>query len=204
LRKAASAALLLAAALGSMPVAAQVLYKWIDESGKTQYSDRPPKNFKGELTRIETETEKTTLPPSPPPAAPSGAPAAGAATKATPAPVNEGIGARRKATRIRLEERLAKARENVDTAKKALAQSESPEPEERQVIQQRAATGGMHGMAARSNCRWEGSGNQKWLMCPTAVPTPEYHERVGRLEEDLKKAEKELADAEEAWRRGVD
>jgi len=202
LRKAVSAALLLAAALGSMPAVAQTLYKWIDESGKTQYSDRPPKNFKGEVIQIETETEKTTLPPTPP--GPPAIPAAGAATKAAPAPVTEDIAAKRRATRVRLEERLVKARANVDAAKKALTLSESPEPEERQVIQQRAATGGMHGMAGRSNCRWEGTGNQKWLMCPTAVPTPEYHDRVARLEEDLRKAERELADAEQAWRRGVD
>jgi hypothetical protein len=195
---------LLAAALGSMPAAAQTLYKWIDDSGKTQYSDRPPKNFKGEITRIETETEKTTLPPSSPPPVPPAPPASGGATKAAPAPVTEDIGAKRRATRVRLEERLVKARANVDAARKALTQSESPEPEERQVVQQRAATGGMHGMAGRSNCRWEGAGNQKVLMCPTAVPTTEYHDRVARLEEDLRKAERELADAEEAWRRGVD
>ena len=201
MRKAASAALVLAAALGAAPLAAQVLYKWVDDQGKTQYSDRPPKNFKGEVSRIETEVDKTTLPPSPQPAPP--APAGGAATKA-PAPATEDIGAKRRATRARLEERLSKAREKVDTAKKALAQAESPEADERQVVQQRAATGGMHGMAPRSNCRTESAGGKKWLMCPTTVPSTEYHDRVGRLEEDLRKAEEELAAAEQAWRRGVD
>ena len=203
MRKGASAALVLAAALGAAPLAAQVLYKWVDDQGKTQYSDKPPKNFRGELTRIETEVDKTTLPPSPPPVPPA-APAGGAATKAAPAPATEDIGAKRWATRVRLEERLAKAREKVDSAKKALAQSEAPEVDERQVVQQRAATGGMHGMAPRSNCRWESAGNQKWLMCPTAVPSTEYHDRVARLEADLRKAEEELAAAEQAWRRGVD
>lgn len=203
MRKAASAALVLAAALGAAPLAAQVLYKWVDDQGKTQYSDKPPKDFKGELTRIETEVDKTTLPPSPPqPALP--ARAGGTPTKAAPAPATEDIGAKRRATRARLEERLSKAREKVDTAKKALAQAESPEADERQVVQQRAATGGMHGMAPRSNCRTESAGGKKWLMCPTTVPSTEYHDRVGRLEEDLRKAEEELAAAEQAWRRGVD
>jgi hypothetical protein len=64
--------------------------------------------------------------------------------------------------------------------------------------------GGMHGMTERSNCRVEGSGNQKILMCPTSVPTEEYRERVARLEEAMRKAEAELEAAEVAWRRGVD
>ena len=203
MRKAASAALFLAAALGAMPAAAQVLYKWVDESGKTQYSDRPPKNFKGEVTRIETEVEKFTLPPSPPPAAPaSSAPAAAPAKTVAPAPA-EDLAAKRRATRARLEGQLAKAREKVDAAKKALAQAENPEPEDRQVIQQRAG-GGMHGMTARSNCTVEGTGKNKVVMCPTMVPTEEYRDKLARLEEDVRKAEDDLAAAEQAWRRGVD
>jgi hypothetical protein len=203
LKAASAAALLLAAALGAAPLAAQVLYKWVDDQGKTQYSDKPPKKFKGELTRIETEVDKTTLPPSTAPASPA-PPAGGAATRAAPTPAGEDIAAKRRATRARLGDQLAKARAKVESAKKALAQAETPEVDERQVVQQRAATGGMHGMAPRSNCRWEGAGNQKWLMCPTAVPSTEYHDRVARLEEDLRKAEEELAAAEQAWRRGVD
>ena len=196
MRKAASAAFLLAAALGMAPAAAQVLYKWIDESGKTQYSYWPPKNFKGEVTRLETEVEKTTLPPTvqPTPVAPPAA--------KTLAPVDD-IAARRRATRVTLEARLTKARANVEASKKALAQAETPEPDERQVIQQRAS-GGMHGMTGRSNCRVEGTGKTKTIMCPTMVPTEEYRDRVARLEENLRKAEEELAEAERAWRRGVD
>ena len=199
MRKAASAAFLLAAALGAAPAAAQVLYKWVDESGKTQYSDRPPKNFKGEVTRLEMEIDKSTLPPAVQPAQVPVAPPAG---KAQPAPV-EDIAARRRATRATLEARLDKARANVEVAKKALAGAETPEPEDRQVIQQRA-NGGMHGMTARSNCRVEGTGKNKILMCPTMVPTEEYREKIARLEENLRKAEEELVEAQRAWRRGVD
>ena len=200
MRKAASAALLFATALGVLPAAAQVLYKWIDESGKTQYSDRPPKGFKGEVTRIETEIDKTTLPPSS--SQPLPAPPAAPASKAQP-PAAEDIVAKRRATRTALDVRLGKARANVEAAKKALANAQTPEPEERQVVQQRAS-GGMHGMTARSNCKVEGTGKTKTLMCPTMIPTDEYRDRVARLEEDLRKAEEELADAERAWRRGVD
>jgi hypothetical protein len=202
LPKAASAAFLFAAALGAWSASAQVLYKWVDQSGKTQYSDRPPKNFKGEVTRIETEVEKTTLPPSVQPtpvATPAPATAAG---KVQGAPVVD-IAAKRRATRATLGARLDKARLNVEEAKKALAEAESPQPEDRQVIQQRTS-GGMHGMTARSNCRVEGSGKTKTLMCPTMIPTEEYRDRVALLEEALRKAEKELEEAERAWRRGVD
>jgi hypothetical protein len=59
-------------------------------------------------------------------------------------------------------------------------------------------------MAPRSNCRVEQAAGRKWLMCPTSVPTQEYHERIARLEANLRKAEEDLAAAEEAWRRGVD
>jgi hypothetical protein len=119
-------------------------------------------------------------------------------------PVDD-IGAKRRATRERLEARLARARDNVEAAKKALSQSEVPQDDERQVVQQRQGKGGMHGMTGRSNCRTEtGKDGRKFLMCPTAIPTPEYHERVAALEANLRKAEDELAEAEEAWRRGVD
>lgn len=182
----------------ALAASAQVLYRWVDADGKTHYSDRQPKGFKGEVTRIETEVEKSTLP------APKAAPAA-PAEGAKPAAAAPDIAAKRRATRARLEARLTRARDNVEAAKKALHESEVPQDDERQVVQQRQSKGGMHGMTGRSNCRTEvGKDGRKTQMCPTFVPTPEYHERVARLEEDLRKAEEELADAEEAWRRGVD
>lgn len=204
MRKVASAALVLAAALGAAPLAAQVLYKWVDDQGKTQYSDKPPKGFKGEVTHIETEVDKTTMPPAPAPSAPARV-APRAAESVEPVPATEDLLTKRRATRARLDARLTQARLKADRARKALEQADTPEPEERQVVQQRSAGGGMHGMAPRSNCRVEiAAGGRKIMMCPTAVPTPEYHDRVARLEADLRKAEEELAAAELAWRRGVD
>jgi hypothetical protein len=202
LRKATRLTLFLAAMLVAGTATAQVLYKWIDDQGKTQYSDRPPKNFKGELIRIDTtEGDKTTLPPAAPPAPAKPASAAPANIKITPI---DDVAAKRRATRTRLEEQLTKAREKVASAKAALEQAQVPEPDDRQIVQQRTAGGGMHGMAPRSNCRVEGSGATKTLMCPTFVPTPEYHEKITRLEEDVRKAEDDLSAAELAWRRGVD
>ena len=72
----------------------------VDENGKTQYSDRPPKNFKGTVTPIETEIEKTTLPPAtsqpPAPAVPAQPAAAHKPPAAAP---GEDIAAKRRATR---------------------------------------------------------------------------------------------------------
>ena len=111
MRKAASVALLLAAMLGASLAAGQVLYKWVDEQGKTQYSDRLPKGFKGEVTRIETEVEKATLPPAIPPAqAPAAAPVTGKAAAA------DDIAAKRRTTRARLEERLERLLKDTSVA----------------------------------------------------------------------------------------
>jgi len=195
-----AASLALALALAAVPAVAQTMYKWVDADGKTQYSDRPPKGFKGELTRIEAENDtKPTLPRVLAPA-----PAPDAVDKAKAAKPDD-ILAKRRAARAQLEARLARARDNVDAAKKALEASDTPEPGDRQVIQQRSASGGMHGMTGRSNCREETTKDgRKIAMCPTTVPTPEYRDRVAELEEALRVAEVELHDAEQAWRRGVD
>lgn len=190
------------AGLAAGPAAAQTLYKWVDAQGRVQYSDKVPKGFKGEVTRIETETDKVTLPPALPPPGPAAPASAQEKAKAAPA---ESIVAKRRATRERLEARLKEARAKVEVVKKAMEESESPEPDERKTIQQRAAGGGMHGMAPRSNCRAEvGKDGTKGVMCPTSVPATEYYDRVARQEVALRKAEEELAAAEEAWRRGVD
>jgi hypothetical protein len=193
----AARCLTLAAVLAALalPAGAAVLYKWVDAEGKTQYSDRPPKGFKGEVIRIDAEPDKG-MPGVAPPAAPT-------LPSAARDKEGEDIGLKRRAARTQLEARLAQARAKVEDARKALETAE-PGADERQVVQQRNAGGGMHGMTARSNCREEGTGKSKVLMCPTMIQTDEYRDRIARLEADLRKAEEELAEAERAWRRGVD
>ena len=51
----AFAAILAIAFAACGDAAAQALYKWVDNDGKTQYSDRPPKNYAGVVTRIEPD-----------------------------------------------------------------------------------------------------------------------------------------------------
>ena len=211
-----AAALIVAALAASTAAVAQTMYKWIDAQGRVQYSDKPPKGFKGEVTKIETD------PAPPPPLAPP------RASKPAPEaePAND-INAKRRATRERLAANIERAREKLEKARKALAGAGGPEPDERQVIQQRVtqgagnpmplpipntdptqatlARGGMHGMAGRSNCREVPlADGKKTTICPTAVPGEAYFDRVRELEEAVAKAEEELAAAQTAYRRGVD
>ena len=197
-RRASLAGVLAVAALACADAPAQTFYRLTDPSGNVQYSDVPPKKgFKGEVTRIDVEPDK--MPPRPATRLPE--PVKPAAEVKPP----EDIAAKRRATREHLDARLERAREKFVAAKKALEDGEAPEVDERQVIQQRAATGGQHGMAPRSNCRVEqDASGRKWMMCPTSVPTQDYHDRIARLEANLKKAEEELAAAQDAYRRGVD
>jgi hypothetical protein len=197
-----------------------VLYKWTDADGKTQYSDRPPASFTGVVTRIEADAPVT---PSPI------APKATAAEAAKPAvePVVD-MATRRRETREMLRANVDRARLKVEEAKKALQEAQDlPNDDERQIIQQRVAGrgntgtapnvrnpdatqgrvtgGGMHGMAARANCREaRGADGKIATICPSSVLRPEYFERITRLEEALRKAEDELELAQTVYRRNVD
>ena len=198
------AAILVVLAASLLPSASssQVLYKWTDADGKVQYSDRPPKDSKGPVTRIESDVYPAMVP-----APAKSAPPAPEAVKAAPPPAQDPAGKRR-TLRTELEKRLAQARDNLEGARRALADTSSPEPDERQVIQQQqvAGQGGMHGLSPkRSNCRQvvDKSGKAA-VMCPAVQPNDAYFERIAKLEEAVRKAEEEVAEAENAWRRGVD
>jgi len=180
---------------------AQVLYKWIDESGKGHYADQPPKGFNGPVTKIEPDASPTPVAPAvaPPKATPP------EATKAQ-APAEDML-TQRRARRATLEARLTAAREKLDAAKKALAEGQDPQPDEQQVIRQemKAGQGGMYGLnTARSNCRKSVKDGKESMMCPALLATDAYYERIGKLEVAVRQAEEELDDAEQAYRRGVD
>jgi hypothetical protein len=178
---------------------AQTLYKWTDAQGRIQYSDRPPKDFKGEVTRIESDAQ--------PPQAPAWVP------KAAGAKVQEGkqvekapgdMNSRRRALRERLAADVARARDRLEAAKKALDESGSPQVDERQVVQQRFARG-TQPATPRSNCREVvASDGKKQLMCPALVPGEGYYDRIRALEEAVAKAEEDLTLAERAYRQGAD
>lgn len=178
---------------------AQTLYKWTDAQGRIQYSDRPPKDFKGEVTRIESDAQ--------PPQAPAWVP------KATEPKAQEGkqvekapgdMNSRRRALREKLAADVTRARERLEAAKKALDEAEGPQVDERQVVQQRFARG-TKPATPRSNCREVvASDGKKQLMCPALVPGEGYYDRVRALEEAVAKAEEDLTLAERAYRQGAD
>ena len=215
-------AILIAACAATGLPAQQVLYKWTDAQGKVQYSDQPPKNFDGPVTRIEPDTPAT---PWTPPAAPA------PAKPASATPGHDGmveLAARKREMREALRANVERARVKVEAAQKALDEARAaPADDERQVIQQRVATtgnfgtaqnvpnvdvprsrataGGMHGMAVRTNCRSAtGSDGKSATVCPTTVLRPEYFERIDKLEEALRVAEEELAAAQRIYARNVD
>lgn len=179
--------------------AAQTMYRWTDAQGRIQYSDRPPKDFKGEVTRIESDAQ--------PPQAPAWVPKAaqpkaqeGKQVEKTPGDLNS----RRRALREKLAADVSRARERLEAAKKALDDAEGPQVDERQVVQQRFARG-TQPKTPRSNCREVvASDGKKQLMCPAMVPGEGYYDRVRLLEEAVAKAEEDLALAERAYRQGVD
>jgi len=61
--------------------------------------------------------------------------------------------------------------------------------------------GGMLGMSPRSNCHTNAN---KTVTCATMVPSEEHAQQVAALEDAVKRAEAAVADAEVAYRKGVD
>lgn len=49
-----------AAWLAALPAAAQTVYKLIDKDGKVTYSEAPPKNFDGQVIRIDIDPNRNT------------------------------------------------------------------------------------------------------------------------------------------------
>lgn len=178
---------------------AQALYRWSDAEGKTHYGDRPPKDAIG-VTKVDTGPETNTL-GAPLAPAPKAAPAASDAPKKVAAPDRN---TQRRATRERLEAELKRARENLELAKKMLAEGGDMQVDERQAVLQQPGKGPVTA-TARQNCRpVTGKDGKPTLMCPASVPNERYHERIAQREEAVRKAEEEVAAAETAYRRGVD
>ena len=178
--------------------AAQTFYRWTDDQGRVQYSDQPPKNFKGEVTRIESDIAPT------PAAAPKAAPAPKAEAKPAPEKAAADPATRRRAQRERLAADVTRAKARLEAAKAALENGGAPGVDERQVVQKQFARGTQPG-TPRSNCREVvRADGKKGLMCPSLVPNEGYYDRIAALEEEVKRAEKDLDEAERAYRRGTD
>jgi hypothetical protein len=154
-----------------------------------------PKGFDGEVTPIAIDPAPSVQPPvriEPP-------------QKAEDA---RDRNSERRGARDRLQGALDRARAKVERAKKALAEGTEPLDDEYQTIQQKSDASGAKADAAgpRSNCRRQFSDDRQsstWI-CPTIVPGEKYRDRQKALEDALAEAEVELAQAQNAFRRGTD
>lgn len=189
--RAALAAVALALA---WPASAQVLFKLVDRQGRITYSDSVPKDFDGQVTRLEPPDAASNVVPSGSKAAPGAKPAG-----------TTGFTERRRQAREELEAKLRAAQAKVEAARKAKAEGGDPLPEELQTIQHRRAPLRSGEQPPNPNCFMATDPNgAAFLNCPTRVPDDSYYERQKKLDEDLKRAEEELAAAELAYRRGTD
>ena len=80
-----------------LEASAQTLYKLIDKNGKVTYAEAPPKDYDGQVIRIDVDPKANTA----------------TMPKFTPKPAGESAGARNEASRA--------ARAKLDAARKALA-----------------------------------------------------------------------------------
>jgi hypothetical protein len=175
---------------------AATFYKWTDKDGTVHYGDAPPKGFTGTVSRIDVDPEAHSVAPAVKPVEKAVPLEPGAAPQA---PAEPDLLTQRRQTRARLEANLERARARLDLARKSLAEAGEPQPDEWQVT-----LGGPPGPGAqvpRSNCHKTQDGR---TICPGRVPSAEYYSRVQQLEDQVKRAELAVEDAERAYRRGVD
>lgn len=145
----------------ALPASAQTLYKLIDKNGKVTYAEKPPKDFDGKVIRMDIDPNANTA-VLPKPGATEG-------TISTP----EAQQLRKSLQESkRTEQRIEKARQNLDAAKRAL-QSLIDNPSEFDVTRVGNVGGGTR-----------------------PVYSEAYQERMARAEAAVKAAEEELERAE--------
>jgi len=158
------AVLAAAAALLASAACADVLYKLIDKNGKVTYSEEKPKNFDGEVIRLDINPNANTATmPRPASGANSGEPTQPGRRPADGKPKKPSA-----------EESIAKARERLESAQKAL-----------QEARDNPAEGDM---AILGN---KGGGVRM-------IPSADYQKKLDKLQQDVKDAEEELRRAESA------
>ena len=115
--------LVLACAVAALPAAGETLYKMVDRQGKVTYGEKPPKDFDGQVTRIDIDPKANTATlPKPP------APAAAPPKVGPDVPVG-----------IKVVTNAERARDNLDKARKALEEARA-NPEYRYIANAGAGT----------------------------------------------------------------
>jgi uncharacterized protein DUF4124 len=150
----------------ALPVAAQTLYKLIDKNGKVTYSEEKPKNFDGQVIRIDVDPKANTMTLPKPEAAKKGDESA-STVKRTTAPRNT--------AKADAEARVEQARAKYESAQKAFeAARDNPGADDVQFIGNKGG-----GTRAVPSDEYQ----QKLAQLEKAVKD---------AEEELKRAEKDL------------
>ena len=195
------------ALLASSGAQAVTLYKLVDSKGGVTYTESPPYGFNGKVVPVDIAFDTTPVPPKPPQAA-----VTEKAEVNAPTPQPDYL-TKRRATRAALEMRLTQARQALDNAKLALANA-TMEPDEAQIIMVPTTKQPRPGEVVPGNppsirtdpkmCGEVVRNGKRVHTCGRVVGNENFVARMNQLEEGVKRAEEEVAEAETAWRRGVD
>lgn len=195
-------------ALAAASASAETLYKLIDKNGKVTYSEAAPKNFDGQVIRIDVDPNANTMVAPKAPAPPAVQPEGKGATE------NEKIIRRRVVTNA---DRLQAARDKVDAARKAYEDArDNPGEDDQTWIARGANPLGIRAgdpqkpppvVPPKTDFKPAPPGQPSPLGVPTApalpqvgqkisgarpVPTEEYAARLAALEKAWHDAEEEL------------
>jgi hypothetical protein len=169
--------LVLLLTVASLQASAQVLYKYVDANGKVTYSDRAPKaGEKAERINADTTTNVISSP---------------AASRGGAVIKSDGNASGRAAERDKLKSLVDAAEMDLERAKKALEDGQTPQDGEQRILVKTATVKGKDG---------------KPVTVPTGqnavLRTDEYRERIANLESAVKAAEDKLGQAQTNYRRG--
>jgi hypothetical protein len=169
--------LVLLLTLASLQAGAQALYKYVDANGKVTYSDKAPKA--GEKAQRMTADTTTNIINSP-------AASRGGAVVSAGGNVSGRI-----AERDKLKALVDAAEIDLERAKKALEDGQTPQEGEQRIVVKTTTVQGKDG---------------KPVTVPTGqnavLRTDEYRERIANLESAVKAAEEKLEQAQSNYRRG--
>ncbi len=153
----------------------QTVYKQVDKDGKVTYTDTPPKKEGGKESKDQAVVKSVPVPIDSKSNLIKGIDAA--TVKATAKTLDEQAGKRTAETEL-LDNRVESARVALEAAKKARDEGQTLRENERYVV------AGKDGQPGR------------------IFPKPEYLERLKQLDEAVKLAEEQLAEAERLVRNG--
>ncbi|MGZ5032700.1 MAG: DUF4124 domain-containing protein [Usitatibacter sp.] len=178
-------ATVVAACVFAFDAAAQTLYKLIDKNGKVTYSEKPPKDYDGQVIPMNIDPKANTM------AAPKAPAPQREQAEGKGATENEKIIRRRIVTDS---DRLQEARDRVEAARKAYEDArDNPGEEDLNWIARGASPQGAPKAPALPQPGQKGTGARP-------VPTDEYVARVAALEKAWHDAEEQLRALEKELR----